>query len=89
MGGRLFPVLQLRKDPLCELLPELHTPLVEAEDIPDHPLNKNLVFIHGNETPQGPGSDFFDKDGVGWPIPLEDPVGQNLLDLFIPHSRLS
>ena len=71
MGGRLFLVLQLRKDLVCELLPELHSPLVEAEDIPDHALDKNFVFVHGNEIPQGPGSDFFDKDGIGRSVSLK------------------
>jgi hypothetical protein len=31
MGGRLFLVLQARKDLACELLAELHTPLVELK----------------------------------------------------------
>jgi hypothetical protein len=41
-------VLQLGKDLVGELLSELHAPLVEAEDVPDHPLDKNLVLIQGN-----------------------------------------
>jgi hypothetical protein len=53
------------------LLPEFHAPLVEAEDVPDHALDKNFVLIHGNETPQGLGSDFFDKDGVGRSVSLK------------------
>ena len=68
MGRRLFLVLQLRKNLVCKLLPQLHTPLVEAENIPDHPLNKDLVLVHGNETSQRPGSDLFDKNGVGRPV---------------------
>ena len=71
MGGRLFLVFQAREDLTCELFPQLHTPLVEAEDIPDHPLNKNLVLVHGNETSQRPGSDLFDKNGIGRPVSLE------------------
>jgi hypothetical protein len=42
MGGRLFLGLQARK--ACELLAELPTPLVEAKDVPGHPLSKDLVL---------------------------------------------
>ena len=76
MGGHPLVVLQLRKDPVGELLPELHPPLVEAEDVPDHPLNKNLVLIQGNQASERPGRDFFDQNGVGRPIPSENPVRQ-------------
>jgi hypothetical protein len=41
MGDHPFIVFQLGKDPFCQLLPELHTPLVEAEDVPDHPLTNH------------------------------------------------
>ncbi len=44
MEGRLFLVLQARKDLACELLEELHTPLVEVKDVPDQPPRKDLVL---------------------------------------------
>jgi len=43
------------------------------------------VLVEDDETPQDPGSDLFDEDGVGGPIPPEDPVRKDALDLFLLH----
>ena len=42
-------VAQFGEDLLREHFAKLDTPLVEAEDIPDHALYEDLVLIHGHE----------------------------------------
>src|SRR5687767_14300793 len=40
---------------VAQLLSELHTPLIEGIDAPDHALHENLVLIKGDEAPQRRG----------------------------------
>ena len=51
---------QLGDDPLCEHFAQFDTPLIEAIDVPDHPLHEHGVLIerdqlaeHGRRQPLG------------------------------------
>ena len=48
MGMHGLIIFQLGENTLCELLSQLNAPLIEAEDVPDHPLHEDLVLIHGD-----------------------------------------
>src|SRR5580658_1824359 len=45
VGFDLIVVLQLRQDLPGELFTELHSPLIEGKNIPDDPLDEDLVFV--------------------------------------------
>lgn len=83
MGRNRLVVLQFRQDLFCELLAKFNTPLVEAEDIPDNTLDKDLVFIHRDEISQGAGSEFLEEDGVRRPVSFEDSIGSESHNLLI------
>jgi hypothetical protein len=48
MGLHRFIVCQFGQNIFGELFAQLNTPLIEAENVPDHPLDENLMFVHGN-----------------------------------------
>src|SRR5262249_49172401 len=76
---------------------EFYTPLVERIDVPNDALSEDRVFVKGNELTerfrcQPPG-----KNGVRWPVALEDPVrhepirralGLHFLGRFTQRERL-
>jgi hypothetical protein len=88
--------LQLRLDRLRQLFPQLHSPLVERVDVPDDTLREDFVFVERCKTlisarssepnpptyqnPQSKRRNPLDDDAVGGPVPLEDLVGQDLLE---------
>src|SRR5437879_5868714 len=49
MRGNGLPALQLRQDRLCQLLAQLHSPLIERVDVPDDALREDLVLVEGDE----------------------------------------
>src|SRR5437899_6072995 len=46
---RLRLALELRDDPLRELLAELHAPLVEGIDVPNGPLREHAVLVERDQ----------------------------------------
>ena len=81
------PVLpELRQYFFGKLFPQLNSPLIKGEDVPDDPLNKDLVLVHGNEASQGPGRQFSEKYGIGGPVPFEDLVRQQPFRFCIAFS---
>ncbi len=50
-----FPTIQLFLNDFCQLFAQLHTPLIEGIDLPDHALHKNLVFVQCDQHAQHKG----------------------------------
>ena len=65
MRGDRTVVAQFGKDSPGQLFAQLHTPLVEREDIPDDPLHEDLVLVHGDQRAERTGSEQREEDGVG------------------------
>src|SRR3954447_14597626 len=80
---RLLGRLQLRDDPLRELLAQLHAPLVEGVDLPDRPLGEDAVFVERDQPPQGRGVEPLGEDRVGWPSALEGSVRDHRLGVAL------
>ena len=59
MTAHFLRAFQFRQYPPRQLFAQLHSPLVEAEDVPDHALYEDLVFIEGDERPQAERRDLF------------------------------
>ena len=49
VGMYLFPTLQFGEDLACQLFAEFNPPLVKGENIPDHALHEDLVFIQRDQ----------------------------------------
>ena len=71
MRSDFASTFQLGKDGLGKLLSKLDSPLIERVDVPDDPLNKDLVLIHGQERAQHERRELLVNDGVGGPVPRE------------------
>src|SRR5579875_2965872 len=65
---------ELGSDALRQRLAELHPPLVEAVDAPDHPLREDLVLVDGDQLAEHAGGKVWGEDGVGRPVAREAPV---------------
>ena len=57
---------------LCKRLAEFHTPLIERIDGPDYTLHEDAVFIERDERTQREWIEPFGKNGVAWPVALEN-----------------
>ena len=57
-------------DGLCQLLAELHAPLVVGVDVPDDALGEDLVLVHGDDGAQREGVHGVHHDGVGGSVTL-------------------
>src|SRR5262249_15471134 len=55
-------------------LAELHTPLIERIDVPNHALGEDRVFVKGNELAQDFWRKPLGKYCVRWPIAFENSV---------------
>ena len=62
MGIYRLIVDQFRKDLPGQLFAQFDPPLIEAENVPDHALNEDLVFVHGDQTAKGSGSKLLEQD---------------------------
>ena len=82
----LVIILQLRQDLPRQLFAQLNPPLIKREDVPDHPLHKDLMLVHRNETAQCTGRELPEHDGVGRPIAVEDAEGKLKQDLLLAHA---
>ena len=71
---RLLGVLQLWNDPLRQLFAQLHAPLVERVDIPDHALREHRMLIERHQLAQDVRRKFFRNKHIRRPIALEDPM---------------
>lgn len=89
MGADRLFVHQFWKDPLGQLFAQLDPPLVKAEDVPDHPLDKDLVFIHGDEAPQDSGCHFLEENRIRRPVPFKNSIRIESLNLVVRPPFLS
>ena len=64
MPGDRCVVPEFGEDAVRQLFPELHSPLVEAVDVPDDALYEDPVLVGGDEPAQAEGRQSFKKDGV-------------------------
>lgn len=64
-----------------ELLAQFHTPLVEAENIPDHPLHEDFVLVQRNQITQRVRRNFFQQNRVGRAVALEHFEGHDVFHL--------
>lgn len=69
---------QFRQNGLGQLLTKLDTPLIVRVDVPDGTLDKDLVFIHGNERTKSGRSQLLEQERVGRLVALEDLVRDNV-----------
>lgn len=72
--NRMGWIFQFRNDPLSQSFAELDAPLIKRVDVPDNALGKDTVLIERDEGTQDFGSEFLGQNGIGRPVPLEDPV---------------
>ena len=82
MSADCFLIDQFRQNLIGQLLAQFHAPLVKAENVPDYPLDKDLVFVHGDETTQDPGRQHPEENRGGGPIAGKDPMPPVLVDIF-------
>src|SRR5471032_247918 len=80
---RLDVASQLRVDVLGEDLAQLHAPLVEAVDVPDHALHKGLVLVQRDQRAQGGRRQLVHQNGVGRTVAGEGLVRHQLVDFGI------
>ena len=71
-GGGAF---ELRKDPSCEHLAEFHAPLIEAVDVPHHPLGEDAVFVKGDERAEDRWGEAIVEDRARGNVAGELPMG--------------
>ena len=86
MGGHWYVLLQLGQNCSSELFTQFYSPLIEWVYVPDHTLYKYLVFVKGDERPQGFGIQFPEQDGSGGMISGENLVWQQLFQRLSGHS---
>ena len=75
MRGHRLVVLQLRKDLSGQLLAQLDTPLIEGENVPDDPLNEDLMFIQGDQLTKAKRGDLLEQEGVSRPVAAKTLIG--------------
>ncbi len=63
---------QFRQNAVCQLFAQFDAPLIKRIDIHNHALNKNLMFVHSDQSPEAKRSDGFQQDGVGRAVTLKD-----------------
>ena len=68
-------------DGLCQLLAELHAPLVVGVDVPDDALGEDLHLVHGEERTQSEGGHPVHHDAVGRPVAGKLLVGSDAGDV--------
>src|SRR5690242_10867918 len=68
---RLALALELRDDPLGELLPQLDAPLVERIDVPDDTLRVDAVLVERDELAERFRRQPVSEDRVRRTVPLE------------------
>ena len=68
MGKRRLVRREVLQDILRKHLAELHTPLVERENIPDDALHKHLVLIERNEGAKRLGGELVREKRIGRPV---------------------
>src|SRR4051812_24616285 len=71
----LLSGLELRDDPLRELLAQLDAPLVEGVDVPDRALGEDGVLVERHQRAEGVRGEAVGEDHVRGPVPLHHPVG--------------
>src|SRR5690606_2013503 len=86
MCGDFFCRVKFRQDFLRQYLTEFNTPLVETEDVPNHPLYKNLVFIQGYQTAKCTGGELFKQNAVRWSVSFKDTEGCVKCYCFFVHA---
>ena len=57
-----FARLEFRQYDFSQHFAEFDTPLIEAVDVPDNALDKNLVLIECDQRSQGSGCQLFEED---------------------------
>ena len=89
--------LELGKDPPCEHLAELHAPLIEAVDVPNHPLREHAVLVEGHKRTEDRRGETIVEDrargNVARELPMGDesgrcPLGGHLLGALSEGERL-
>ena len=91
IGGRAGRMLShFRQDALGHFLSQFHSPLIEAENIPDPSLAKNLVLVKRHKLAKYKRGQFLVKEDVAGSVALENAVGKQLLhfpgrDTFSSH----
>ena len=78
--------LQLRQDRLGQLLAQLHAPLVERVDAPDHALREDLVLVHREQHAQRPRRQLLEQDRVRRPVARERLLRHQRLELLRPAA---
>ena len=58
-------VVQFGQNRLGQLLAQLHAPLIEGVDVPDHALRKDLVFVHRHQAAERARRQLREQNGVG------------------------
>ena len=69
---------QFGQNIFCKPFTQFNAPLVETEDIPDHTLNENLMFIQGDQRTERSWIEFLKENGIGRFIALKDLKGEKL-----------
>lgn len=78
----LFALFEFRDDLLRELLAEFNAPLVEAVDVPDNALRKDLVFVESDQGSESLRIDRIDEEAVCRLVAFENLVRSEHLDFF-------
>ena len=86
MGSHWSILLQFGQNCPDQLFAQLHSPLIERVYVPDHALYKYLVFVQGEERPQGFGIQLPEQDGGSGMVTGENLVRQQFLQRFCCHS---
>jgi hypothetical protein len=55
-------MFQLRQYVLRQLFAQFHSPLIEAEDVPNHTLREDLVLIYRYKASQRARRELFEED---------------------------
>lgn len=64
---------------VCQSLAQFHSPLIEAIDLPNDPLDKDFVFIQGDQAAEGVGIEPVGQQRIRGPIPLKDPMRYQMI----------
>ena len=80
MGGDWVVIGQLWQDLIGQLFSEFYAPLIEAEDVPDHALIEDLVFIQCNQFAERVRSELIQEDRIGGLVAREYFIRDQVLD---------
>src|SRR5687767_11871527 len=75
------------QDVVRELLAELHAPLVEGIDAPQHPEHKGLVLVERDQLAEMVRVDLAEQDAVARPVAGEAAVRRQCARLACLHLR--